>query len=194
MTSYDRRSFNPHLSIIMSVNLSVCALPPTNFYVAYNNGREPVNAPTLANQATMEVRTDQAQKIAVIQQDGHHIKVDKVGPDGQQTTLADLDIGGVQDALKVVGGTHSNDLKIDSHSSLLDLWGHGTSTSLDLGDGYSVKIDKTIDEHQLLSMLGNNPPTYKTSVELQGPNDEHISYGAGGGSDWSHFDVPKYGC
>ena len=182
MTSYDRRSFNPHLSIIMSVNLSVCALPPTNFYVAYSNGREPINAPTLANQATMEVRTDQAQKIAVIQHDG------------QQTTLADLDIGGVQDALKVVGGTHSNDLKIDSHSSLLDLWGHGTSTSLDLGDGYSVKIDKTIDEHQLLSMLGNNPPTYKTSVELKGPNDEHISYGAEGGSDWNHFDVPKFDC
>ncbi|SFP22680.1 hypothetical protein [Ralstonia sp. NFACC01] len=176
-----------------SVNALACT-PPTNFYIAYSNGREPINAPTLANQATMEVRTDQAQKIAVIQQDGHHIKVDKVGPDGQQTTVADLDLGGVEDALKIVGGTDAKDLRIDSHTSWFDVLGHGTSTSLDLGDGYSVKIDKTIDEHQLLSMFGNNPPTYTTSVELTGPNDEHISYGAEGGSDWSHFDVPKFDC
>ncbi|MET3449591.1 hypothetical protein [Ralstonia sp. 1138] len=178
----------------MSASISVCGTPPTNFYIEYSNGREPINAPTLANQARMEVRTDDARKIAVIRQDDHHIKIDKVGPDGQQTTLADVDIGSVEDALKVVGGTRSNDLKIDSHTSLLDLWGHGTSTSLDLGDGYSVKIDKTIDEHQFLAMIGSNPPTYTTSVELKGPNDEHISYGAEGGSDWSHFDVPKYDC
>lgn len=177
------------------INVSaVCAPPPTNFYVAYSNGSEPINTPTLANQATMEARTDQAQKIAVIQQDGHHIKVDKVGPDGQQTTLADLDLGGVEGALKVVGGTNSKDLKIDSHTSWFDVFGHGSSTALDLGDGYSVKIDKTIDEHQFLSMLGNNPPTYTTTVELKGPNDEHVSYGAEGGSDWNHFDVPKFDC
>ena len=33
-----------------------------------------------------------------------------------------------------------------------------------------------------------------TTVELKGRNDEHIRYGAEGGSDWNRFDVPKFDC